>query len=89
MINNVVLVGRIVEEPTMKNFDGEFKGAFITLAVSRPFKNFDNIIESDFIKVAFWEGLAENAYQYCHKGCFSVTVEAYLTMPRVVFGVFV
>lgn len=68
MINNVVLVGRIVEEPTMKNFDGEFKGAFITLAVSRPFKNFDNKIETDFIKVAFWEGLAENAYQYCHKG---------------------
>lgn len=68
MINNVVLVGRIVEEPTLRNFDGEYKGVFITLAINKPFKNFENKVETDFIKVALWEGLAENACSYCHKG---------------------
>lgn len=68
MINNVVLVGRIVEEPTLRNFDGEYKGVFITLAINKPFKNFENKVETDFIKVALWEGLAENVCSYCHKG---------------------
>ena len=67
MINNVVLVGRIVEEPTLRNFD-ECKGVFITLAINRPFKNFENKVETDYIKVAVWEGLAEHVCNYCHKG---------------------
>ena len=68
MINNVVLVGRIVEEPTLKRFESDAKGVFLTLAVARPFKNFENQIETDFIKVAIWEGLAEHVCTYCHKG---------------------
>lgn len=68
MINNVVLVGRIVEEPTLRKFDNEVKGVFITLAVNRPFKNFENQVETDFIRVAVWEGMAENVCAYCHKG---------------------
>lgn len=68
MINNVVLVGRIVEEPTLKKFESDLRGTFITLAVSRPFKNYDNQIETDFIRVAVWEGMADNVCAYCHKG---------------------
>lgn len=68
MINNVVLVGRIVEEPTLKVFERDVKGVFVTLAVARPFKNFENQIETDFIKVVIWEGMAENVCTYCHKG---------------------
>lgn len=68
MINNVILVGRIVEEPTLRDFDGDFKGVFLTLAINKPFKNFENKVETDYISVALWEGLAEKACSYCHKG---------------------
>ncbi len=68
MLNNVVLVGRLVDDPTIKDFDGDFKGAFLTLAINRPFKNYENKTETDFIRVCIWEGLAENACSYCHKG---------------------
>lgn len=68
MLNNVVLVGRVVEAPVLKRFEGEYSGTFFTLAVARPYRNMENKIETDFIRIVVWEGLAENVSQYCHKG---------------------
>ena len=68
MLNNVVLVGRVVEAPVLRRFEGDYSGTFITLAVARPFKSYENKQEVDFIRVIVWEGLAENASLYCHKG---------------------
>ena len=68
MINNVVLVGRVVEAPVLRHFEGDYSGTFLILAVARPFKSYDKKQEVDFIRVVVWEGLAENASLYCHKG---------------------
>ena len=68
MINNVILVGRIVEEPVLRKFDREVVGAFITLAVTRPFKNIEDKYDTDFIKCSLWEGMAENTCAFCKKG---------------------
>lgn len=82
MLNNVVLVGRVVEAPVLRHFEGDYSGTFLTLAVTRPFKGYDNKQEVDFIRVVVWEGLAENAVLYCKKGDI-VGIRGRLSMRKI------
>ena len=68
MLNQVVLVGRLVENPTVKEFEDGRKEAFITLAVQRTFKNAEGVYETDFIKCILWNMVATSTSEYCHKG---------------------
>lgn len=68
MINQVTLIGRVVEKPILKNYDGEFQVATLNLAVARPFKNNEGNIETDFIKVTMWNANAYNTCEYTDKG---------------------
>ena len=68
MLNQVVLVGRIVQEPVLKKIDGGKTVANITLAVSRSYKNVEGEYETDFIPCTLWMGIAENTVEYCKKG---------------------
>ncbi len=65
MLNQVVIVGRMTENPTIK--EGETK-TIMNLAVNRSFKNADGIYETDFVPCILWEGIATNVMEYCHKG---------------------
>lgn len=67
MLNQIVLVGRITENPTFKE-EGEKKIATITLAVQRSYKNIDGVYETDFVPCVLWNGIAEQTTQYCKKG---------------------
>lgn len=69
MLNNVVLVGRVVRQPELsETIDGK-KVSTITLAVSRSFKNaLSGEYETDFINVTLWEGIAKSVVEYCGKG---------------------
>lgn len=68
MYNEVFLIGRATDKPTLSKLDnGQFVGNF-TLAVSRPFKNSDGAYDTDFIPVTTWNGLANSANQYINKG---------------------
>ena len=64
MLNQVVLVGRLTNDPEKLD---ENK-SIITLAVSRSYKNEVGIYENDFVNCILWEGIAEKAMEYCHKG---------------------
>lgn len=69
MLNNVVLVGRLVEDPELLVSDnGSNKRTSITVAVPRPFKNSEGIYETDFIKCVLWNNIAEHTVEYCKKG---------------------
>lgn len=68
MINQVTLIGRIVETPILKNYEGEFLVTTLTLAVSRPFKNMEGNYDTDFIKVSLWNKIAKNTCEYTQKG---------------------
>lgn len=68
MINNVVLVGRVVNSPEIREVSNGKNVCEVTLALKRPFKNINNVYETDFIKVIFWEYLAINVNEYCEKG---------------------
>ena len=67
MINQVILVGRIVDEPTVKEVNNK-KVSNITLAIQRPYKNNDGIYETDFIDCSLWNATAETTAEYCKKG---------------------
>ena len=68
MLNQVVMVGRLVEKPIVEENENGRKVSEITLAVPRSYKNAEGIYETDFIKCTLWNGIAENTVEYCNKG---------------------
>lgn len=68
MLNQVVLVGRIVKDLEVKDIGEDKKVANITLAVQRAFKNSEGEYETDFIDISLFNGIAVNASEYCRKG---------------------
>lgn len=68
MENQIVLVGRLVQDPEIKELENEMRISYITLAVSRSYKNSDGIYETDFIPVRLCRGVAESVAEYCKKG---------------------
>ena len=67
MMNLVTLVGRLVEQPTIKKVEDR-EECVITLAVNRSYKNVDGIYETDIIKCVLWNGIAQNTAEWCNKG---------------------
>ena len=68
MLNQVILVGRIVQEPELKKTDSGKNVTNLTIAVQRSFKNLNGEYDADFIPCILWTGIAENTVEYCKKG---------------------
>lgn len=68
MLNQTVLVGRLVKDPELYETESGNKVTNITLAVPRSFKNSNGEYDTDFINCVLWKGVAESASEYCHKG---------------------
>ena len=68
MLNNVILVGRVVDDPQLKVLDGGYKVANIMLAIQKPFRNEENEYESGYIPVQAWMKTAELICDYIGKG---------------------
>ena len=68
MLNQTVIVGRLVKDPELYTTENGNKVTNITLAVPRSYKNVDGEYDTDFITCVLWKGIAENAAEYCHKG---------------------
>ena len=68
MINQIMLVGRLVKTPDLFITESGKKGTFITLAVGRPYKNQNGEYDTDFIDCTLWTGVAENTAEYCKTG---------------------
>jgi len=67
VLNQAVLVGRIVKDPELKDTE-KGKVTNITLAVPRSFKNINGEYDTDFIDCRLWDGIAQNANEFCKKG---------------------
>ena len=67
VLNQAVLVGRIVKDPELKDTE-KGKVTNITLAVPRSFKNTNGEYDTDFISCVLWKGVAESTAEYCKKG---------------------
>lgn len=68
MLNQTILVGRLVRDPELYETENGNKMTNITLAVPRSYKNVDGEYETDFVNCILWRGVAENAAEYCKKG---------------------
>ncbi len=68
MLNQTVLVGRLVQEPDLRETENGHKVTNITLAVPRSYKNSQGEYETDFISCVLWKGIAENTVEYVKKG---------------------
>lgn len=68
MINNVTLVGRLVNDIELRYTPSGVASAKFRLAVKRPFKNQQNEPQSDFINIQVWRKQAENASNFLKKG---------------------
>lgn len=68
MLNQVVLVGRLVNDPELRITDNGRKVSRITLAVPRGFKNVDGQYDTDFLDCTLWTKIAESTAEYCHSG---------------------
>lgn len=68
MLNQFVVVGRMVSDPEIKEAESGNKISIITLACPRSFKNTDGEYDTDFIDIVLWESIAEKTTQYVKKG---------------------
>lgn len=68
MLNQVVLVGRLVRKPELRESEKGKKLSFITLAVPRSFKNMNGEYDTDFIDCILWDNIAVSTVEYCDKG---------------------
>lgn len=68
MLNQVVLVGRLTDDPQVVTTENGKKVSTIILAVQRTFKNQDGLYEADFIRCSLWNAIAASTREYCHKG---------------------
>ena len=68
MINNVVLVGRLVRDPELRYTPNNQAVATFSLAVNRNFKGQNGEREADFINCVIWRQQAENLANWAKKG---------------------
>lgn len=68
IVNNYFCVGRLVNEPEVKELEDGKKVTNITIAVPRSYKNADGEYETDFIDCTIWNNVAESTSEYCKKG---------------------
>lgn len=68
MINNVVLVGRLTSDPSLRFTNNGSAVASFNLAVNRNFTNASGEREADFINCVIWRKPAEALAEYARKG---------------------
>ena len=68
MLNQLVVVGRLVKDPELRKTENGKNVTNITLAVPRSYKNSNGEYETDYIDCVLWSNVAETTTEYCHKG---------------------
>lgn len=68
MLNQIVLVGRLVKTPEVISTESGKSMTYLTLAIPRSFKNADGEYDTDFIDCVLWNTVAETTSEYCKQG---------------------
>lgn len=68
MLNQSIIVGRLVNSPELHETENGHKVTSVLLAVPRSYKNAEGEYDTDFIKCVLWRGVAERTTEYCKKG---------------------
>lgn len=68
MLNRVILIGRLTQDPELRYTNSGTAVASFALAVDRMRPNQSGERETDFINIVVWQKQAELCAQYLHKG---------------------
>lgn len=68
MLNHVILIGRLVQDPELRYTPGGVPVGSFTLAVDRAFTNQQGERATDFIDIVVWRQLAETCANHLSKG---------------------
>lgn len=68
MLNVVVVAGKVVELPILKEAASGNKYASLHLKVDRPFRNSNGIYEQDDMSITLWKGIAQTVCDVCSVG---------------------
>ena len=68
MLNQTILVGRLVRDVEVQELESGKKYASITIAIPRSFKNEEGQYDTDFIDCRVFDSIATNTSEYCKKG---------------------
>lgn len=68
MLNQLVVIGRLVKDPELRKTENGKNVTNITLAVPRSYKNPNGEYDTDFIDCVLWSTVAESTTEYCKKG---------------------
>ncbi|QSO50888.1 single-stranded DNA-binding protein [Alicyclobacillus curvatus] len=68
MLNRVILIGRLTQDPELRYTGSGTAVASFTLAVDRMRASQSGERETDFINIVVWQKQAELCAQYLHKG---------------------
>ena len=68
MLNKVILIGRLVDDPELRYTDGGTPFTIFTLAIDRNYTNSSGEKETDFIDIITWRRRAENCSEFLRKG---------------------
>ena len=68
MLNQLVVIGRLVRDPELRKTENGKNVTNITLAVPRSYKNPNGEYDTDFIDCVLWSTVAKSTTEYCKKG---------------------
>ena len=68
MLNQLLIVGRLIKDPELRETENGRKVTNITLAVPRSYKNLDGEYETDYFDCVLWSTVAESVVNYCKHG---------------------
>ena len=68
ILNKVVLIGRLVDDPELRYTNEGSPFSTFTLAVDRNYTNAEGETDTDFLNIVSWNRLAENCSQFLKKG---------------------
>ena len=68
MLNQIILVGRLVRDPEVNETKNGTSISRVILAIPRSYKNINGEYETDFIDCTLWKLMATNTKEYCRKG---------------------
>ena len=68
MLNKIILIGRLTDDPELKYTANGTAVCNFTLAVQRPFKNGEGDYDTDFVDIVVWRKQAESCANHLGKG---------------------
>lgn len=68
MFNEVILIGKLVNKPVLKETNQGVRLANMVVQIERPYRNNLGIKETDYIQCVLWRGIAAQVCETCNIG---------------------